>query len=1277
MIHIHRGISALGVFKTKDLQLKISKIQPTLKLLGAEFIHFVNLHNTLDNEQINHLNKLLSYTNKLVVNNAKSTVIVTPRLGTISPWSSKATDIVCLCDIDKIKRIERGIVYHFDGEITNKPLALSCIMDKMTESELGSVNDAHLIFDNFEPQSLVNVDILTEGKSALERTNTELGLALSSGEIDYLVDSFTELKRNPTDIELMMFAQANSEHCRHKIFNADWTIDGECQAKSLFSMIRNTYHQHPEGLLSVYSDNCAVMEGYQGERFYADTKGKYTTSKEHRAILMKVETHNHPTAIAPHPGAATGSGGEIRDEGATGQGSKPKVGLCGFSVSNLNINNAQQPWEVDYGKPNQIKSALDIMLEGPIGAASFNNEFGRPNTLGYFRTFEQKMPNGDVRGYHKPIMLAGGLGHIQEQHIKKGDIPVSSKIIVLGGPAMLIGLGGSAASSIKSGEQSEDLDFASVQRANPEMQRRAQEVIDSCANMGKDNPIVSIHDIGAGGLSNGLPELVNDSGMGGQFQLRAIPNDDFKMSPLEIWCNESQERYVLAIEEKNLKIFTDICTRERAPFAVLGESTKEQVLILSDELFDNNPINMPMSILLGNPPKTSINAHSVSDYLNALDTSNITIDDAISRLLQLPTIASKNFLITIGDRSVTGLVARDQFVGPWQVPVADCAISLADYTGYQGEIMSLGEKTPLALCNAESAARMTIGEALTNMLGGFIEDIHHISLSANWMSASGHTNEDTKLFSAVKAVGMDLCPELGLTVPVGKDSMSMKTSWQEQSENKSVTAPLSLIITAFSKTPDVRLQLTPLLETNQDSKLLLIDLGFGKNRMGGSCLAQVYSQVGKDAPNLDNASVFKNFFTVINQLNKDGLISAYHDRSDGGVITTLMEMAFTSHCGLDITSNGDIEDLFNEELGCIIQVKEQNKQAVADALNHAGLSNCTHKIASINHTDTIKIIANNKIIYAKPRAELQSLWSTTSFEIAKLRDNPNCAEQEFNNVAYNTSGIKINPSFDINESVSAPYILSSARPKIAILREQGINGQIEMGAAFTKAEFDAIDVHMNDILSGKISLADFKGLVACGGFSYGDVLGAGRGWASSILYNERTKDEFETFFARKDSFALGVCNGCQMMSNLTDIIPGSSHWPSFHRNTSEQFEARFSSVQIGQSNSIFLKDMADSIMPIAIAHGEGRASFAPQIDKNHSIMQYVDHNGKPTQNYPHNPNGSDFATAGVTNKSGQVTIMMPHPERVFRAVQNSHHPKNWHERSPWMRMFENARAWVG
>ncbi len=1263
MIKAFNDIQALSAFKQNTLNKQLAVFN--LQLLATEFVHFVHSEQALDKAQSSTITTLLAYNEPLPNVQSSDTLVVIPRLGTISPWSSKATDILHLCGLEKVQRIERGIIYHFNKKITNKAAVLSIIMDKMTESTLDTIDQAQSIFEHLAPQPLQTVDILGQGKSALEQTNTELGLALSTSEIDYLMKNFIQLGRNPNDIELMMFAQANSEHCRHKIFNAQWTVDGETQAKSLFAMIRNTYHQNPEDLLSVYSDNSAVMAGYQGERFYADKTGKYTSSKEHRAILMKVETHNHPTAIAPHPGAATGSGGEIRDEGATGRGSKPKVGLCGFSVSNLKIPDALQPWEVDYGKPSQIQSALEIMIHAPIGAATFNNEFGRPNILGYFKTFEQQTPNGEVHGYHKPIMLAGGLGHIQQNHIEKGNIPTGSKIIVLGGPAMLIGLGGGAASSIKSGEQNENLDFASVQRANPEMQRRCQEVIDACANMGEYNPIISIHDIGAGGLSNGLPELINDSSKGGHFELRAIPNDEQQMSPLEIWCNESQERYVLAIAEENLALFENICQRERAPFAVLGESTTQQELLLSDSLFKNNPINIPMSILLGNPPKTSIKAQTSDIKLNSFDTSNIKLDDAIDRILQLPSVASKNFLITIGDRSITGMVARDQFVGPWQVPVADCGISLADYSGYQGEIISIGERAALSLGNAESAARMTIGEALTNMLGGYVADIHHISLSANWMSASGHQVEDAKLFAAVKTVGMNLCPELGLTIPVGKDSMSMKSSWIEAGEEKSVTAPLSLIITAFSKTPDVRLQQTPLLDNSQDSELLLIDLGFGKNRMGGSCLAQVYNQIGDITPNLDDTALFKRFFSAINQLNKDGLISAYHDRSDGGVLISLLEMAFASHCGLDIHSE-DIQTLFNEELGCVIQVHQANQNAVMTILTDAGLLDFTKVIANINDTDNINI--GN---FSQSRAKLHQLWSKTAFEIAKLRDNPACAQQEFNEVAKTTPGLQFKPSFNINQ---APAILTK-RPKVALLREQGINGQIEMAAAFDKAGFDAIDVHMSDVLSGSITLKDFQGLIACGGFSYGDVLGAGRGWANSILFNPHAKDEFSAFFQRDDNFTLGVCNGCQMLSNLTKIIPGSGHFPSFKRNTSEQFEARFSAIKVQKNHSIFLANMVGSIMPIAIAHSEGRACFNGKTPKN-TALKYVDHFGKATQTYPHNPNGSDAAVAGITNDSGQVTIMMPHPERVFRTVQNSHHPKDWGERSPWMAMFENARKWI-
>ncbi len=1274
MITNFKHIQALSDFKQARLNQQLGALG--VQLVNTEFVHFAHCAQQLTHDETAILDTLLAYEKPVKVAENGVKIIVIPRLGTISPWSSKASDILHLCGLEKVSRIERGIIYHFDQLISDKQAVLAVIMDRMTQSELPSIEAAHTIFDDFAPRPVADVDILAHGKSALESANTALGLALSGGEIDYLLSSFNQLKRNPTDVELMMFAQANSEHCRHKIFNADWHIDGVAQEKSLFSMIRNTYHKHPEGLLSVYSDNSAVMAGYEGERFYADKDGRYTTSTEHRAILMKVETHNHPTAIAPHPGAATGSGGEIRDEGATGQGSKPKVGLCGFSVSNLKISTALQPWEIDNGKPAQIVSALEIMLEGPIGAAAFNNEFGRPNTLGYFRTYEQATPTGDIRGYHKPIMLAGGLGHIQEQHIKKGNIPTGSHIIVLGGPAMLIGLGGGAASSINNGEQSKQLDFASVQRANPEMERRAQEVIDRCTNLGADNPIISIHDIGAGGLSNGLPELVNDSGRGGRFELRNIPNDDKQMSPLEIWCNESQERYVLAIAPDNLALFSDICQRERAPFAVLGQSTTAQELVLNDALFTDTPIDMPMSVLLGNPPKTSINARTQALKLNPFDTHNINLTDAINRILQLPGVASKNFLITIADRSVTGMVARDQLIGPWQVPVADCSISISDYSGVKGEIMALGERAPLALCDAKSAARMTIGESLANMLGGYVADIHDISLSANWMSASGHPGEDSKLFEAVKAVGMDLCPELGLTIPVGKDSMSMKSAWTENGVDKSVTAPLSLVITAFAKTPDVRLQQTPLLTIDNTSELLLIDLGLGQHRMGGSCLAQVYNQIGDLAPNLDDAQTFKQFFSVINQLNHDQLICAYHDRSDGGVITTLLEMAFASHCGLDITTDSPIEALFNEELGCVIQVTQSNKPKVLAALTKAGLANHTSTIATINTLDSINIFSNEQQIYSQPRATLHTLWSSTSYAIAKLRDNPDCAQQEFDAIAQTTDGIKIDLSFELDKSIITPYIKTNIKPKIAILREQGVNAQVEMAAAFDQAQFEAVDVHMSDILSNRISLDAFKGVVACGGFSYGDVLGAGRGWASSILYNARAKDQFAAFFDREDSFALGVCNGCQMLSNLRDIIPGSTNWPSFSRNVSEQFEARFSSVKIGQSRSIFLNDMQDAIMPIAIAHAEGKASFDGTIADHNIALQYVDHQGAITQAYPHNPNGSSQGIAGLSNDSGSVTIMMPHPERVFRAVQHSYRPKDWNERSPWMRMFENARAWV-
>ena len=1278
MIAFHTGIQALRNFKVKALNKKISSVIPDIELVSSEYIHFIESEEGLNTSNKATLDKLLNYAPKANLSNSNFQITISPRIGTISPWSSKASEIFKLCGLTSVKRIERGITYHFNRKTNDKELTtiLEFVMDKMTESYLENIKDSSLLFNELEPINFNSIDILNNGKSAIKKANMELGLALSDSEINYLFESFTSLQRNPRDIELMMFAQANSEHCRHKIFNADWTIDSEKQAISLFGMIKNTYHQNPDGLLSVYSDNSAVMTGYKSNYLEPDQEGVYKTSTADKAVLMKVETHNHPTAIAPDPGAATGSGGEIRDEGATGRGSKPKAGLCGFSVSNLKIPNLTHDWEKDYGKPNQIASALDIMIDAPIGAASFNNEFGRPNTCGYFRTYEQKTVNEEVRGYHKPIMLAGGIGNIKESHVEKGVISHGDKIIVLGGPAMLIGLGGGAASSVGSGDQNEDLDFASVQRANPEMQRRAQEVISACTNLGDENPIVSIHDIGAGGLSNGIPELVNDSEKGAQLQLRSIPNDEKKMSPLEIWCNESQERYVIAIKEQSIDLFDEICTKERAPYAILGNATDDRHLTLEDSYFENKPIDLEMSLLFGSSPKTHKDVVTLPNVEKAFDASNISLHDAINRLLELPTIASKNFLITIADRSVTGLIARDQMIGPWQVPVADCAISLSDFTGYQGEAMSIGEKTPLSLINAAAAARMSVGEALTNLMSAYIEDIRHVNLSANWMCASGHPGEDAKLYEAVKSIGMELCPELGLTIPVGKDSMSMRSSWNENGKDKSVTAPLSLIVSAFSKTPDTRMQITPLLDTEIESELFLVDLGLGKNRMGGSCLAQVFNQIGSNAPDLDDPKLFSEFFSLINTFNKESLITAYHDRSDGGALISLLEMAFASHCGLDIYASNPLPELFNEELGCIIQVPTSNIKRVLALLEEIGLKAFTKSIAKINQTDEILIYQKRDIVFQDTRKNLQKKWSSTSYEIAKLRDNPECAESENKEILKDSNGLKVTPTFDINESISAPYLNHEKKPKIAILREQGINGHIEMAAAFTQAGFEATDVHMSQILSGKVSLSSFKGLAACGGFSYGDVLGAGRGWANSILLNNLAKDEFSEYFLRTDSFTLGVCNGCQMISNLQSIIPGSLGWPAFEKNTSEQFEARLTGVKINNSKSIFFSGMEGSIMPIAIAHGEGKARFSSKPNSNNIAMQYVDYSGSSSQIYPHNPNGSENSAAGICDESGRITIMMPHPERVFRAIQNSWHPNEWQERSPWLRMFENARKWI-
>ena len=1291
------GATALSEFRKNKLLTELQNISPVIIDIQANFMHFIDVDKALDSDSRSVLDSLVGTDAGYAIPPASPQVfLVIPRAGTISPWSSKATDIAHNCGLSDVLRIERGILYNL---ISNTALTTSqwqtiseLLHDRMTESVFSDVAAAEGLFSHAEPAKLKSVDILSGGRAALVAANAELGLALAEDEIDYLVDSFKSLKRNPTDVELMMFAQANSEHCRHKIFNADWVIDGKKQKKSLFSMIRNTHQKNPGGVLSAYHDNSAVMKGSKAGRFFPKPAShQYEYHKEDIHILMKVETHNHPTAIAPFPGAATGSGGEIRDEGATGRGSKPKAGLCGFSVSNLKIPASPQPWETDFGKPGRIVSALDIMLEAPIGAAAFNNEFGRPNICGYFRTYEEEVTSfagKEVRGYHKPIMLAGGLGNIRANDVNKNDIPPGSQIVVLGGPAMLIGLGGGAASSMASGDSAESLDFASVQRGNPEIERRVQEVIDRCVQLGANNPIISIHDVGAGGLSNALPELVNDSGRGGQFELRLIPNDEPGMAPMEIWCNESQERYVLAVSNADLESFKEICQRERCPMSVVGEATKKQNLVVSDSHFANNPIDMPMDVLLGKPPKMhrDVKHHTVVEEEFILDELDIT--EAANRVLALPTVASKNFLITIGDRSVTGMVARDQMVGPWQVPVADVAVTAASYDTLKGEAMAMGERTPVALLDHAASARMAVGEAITNIAAARINKLSDLVLSANWMSPAGHPGEDAGLYDAVKAVGEELCPELGIAIPVGKDSMSMKTVWDEGGTAHSVTAPLSLIISAFTPVMDISKTLTPELRTDKgDSDLILIDLGRGKNRLGASCLAQVYKKLGHNAPDLDDAHTLKVFFEVIQKLNQKDRLLAYHDRSDGGLLATICEMAFAGNTGvsiaLDDLGNSSTASLFSEELGAVIQVQHEYTYEVLAAFKKAGLGFFTHVIGQLNNDDEIIIQYHDQDVLRDKRRNLQRTWSEASYQIQALRDNAECAKQEFDNILdHKDTGLHASLNFDAQENISAPYLNLNHKPRMAVLREQGVNGQVEMAAAFEKAGFASVDVHMSDIIEGRHNLNDFQGLVACGGFSYGDVLGAGGGWAKTILHNSEMRDAFETFFNRNDSFALGVCNGCQMMSHLKDLIPGASHWPKFERNQSEQFESRFSLVEVQQTNSILFAGMAGSRMPIAVAHGEGHASFtsvaaAQQVQSDNLVsMKYVDHHGVATERYPYNPNGSVDGITGLTSVDGRFNIMMPHPERLFRTVQHSWHPDEWGEDGPWLRLFRNARVWV-
>ena len=1296
-MEILRGSPALSEFRIKKLLSLCNEHKLPVTGIYAEFYHFANVSAPLTQDEQQELARLLTYGPRIAEHSPQGELfLVTPRPGTISPWSSKATDIAHNCGLEKVQRLERGTAYYVHAQklsLEQKDILTSLIHDRMMETVFDSMDAASALFDQANPAPMTLVDVLSHGKPALEKANIALGLALADDEMDYLVESFKKIGRNPTDIELMMFAQMNSEHCRHKIFNADWTIDGKNQDKSLFKMIRNTHEKTPDHVLSAYKDNSAVMTGSKAGRFFPDAKTKsYTYHEEDIQILMKVETHNHPTAISPWPGAATGSGGEIRDEGATGIGSKPKAGLVGFSVSNLRIPNYVQPWETDFGKPGRIVDALDIMLEGPLGGAAFNNEFGRPNLLGYFRTYEEKVTsfNGEeIRGYHKPIMIAGGLGNIRTEHVQKKEIPVGAHLIILGGPAMNIGLGGGAASSMTSGQSAEDLDFASVQRENPEMERRCQEVIDRCWQLGENNPITFIHDVGAGGISNALPELVNDGERGGIFQLREVPNDEPGMSPLEIWCNESQERYVLSVAPENLAQFEAICQRERAPYAVVGVATEKRDLVLEDSYFDNKPIDIALDTLLGKPPKMHRDATTLSVQNPPLDRTDMQLDAALDRVLRLPAVAEKTFLITIGDRSVTGLVTRDQMVGPWQVPVADCAVTAASYDTYAGEAMSMGERTPTALLDYAASARLAVGEALTNMAATNIGDMKHIKLSANWMAATGHPGEDAGLYEAVKAVGEELCPALDLTIPVGKDSMSMKSQWEEDGKIKTVTSPLSLIITAFARIEDVRKTVTPQLRTDKgDSVLVYVDLGQGKQRLGASALAQVYKQLGDKPADIDDPALLKGFFNAMQTLVKNKQILAYHDIGDGGLIITLAEMAFAGHTGLEVDISDLGEDslaaLFSEELGGVIQVREEDLDAVQKVLADAGLAAVSHVVGIPTQTDSIVVRNQGQLVLERSRTELRTIWAETTYQMQALRDNPACALQEFEAKKDNADkGLNVKLSFDASEDISAPFLNLKSKPKMAILREQGVNSQSEMAAAFTRAGFNAVDVHMSDIISGRQALDEFHGLAACGGFSYGDVLGAGEGWAKSILFNARARDQFAQFFTRDNTFALGVCNGCQMLSTLHELIPGSDLWPRFVRNESERFEARFSLVEVQESPSLFFNGMAGSRMPIAVSHGEGRvevqdAAHLQALDASGLVAaRFVDNNGVPTTQYPNNPNGSPLGITSVTTTDGRVTIMMPHPERVFRTVSNSWHPDELGEDSPWMRMFRNARVNLG
>ena len=1358
------GASALSDFRQTRLLDTLTRIDANITGVRGQYLHFVSAQTPLTAEDSAKIEALMHYGDPfedVKERGTAETFLVVPRFGTVSPWASKATDIAHHCGLSQVRRIERGVEYTVtlkSGLLGGKKIlsdearaaVAAALHDRMTESVAPSRDHAMHLFDELPAKPLQTVDVLANGRAALEGANTELGLALADDEIDYLVDAFTKLGRNPTDVELMMFAQANSEHCRHKIFNAEWTIDGEKQDISLFNMIRNTEKLNPQGTIVAYSDNSAIMAGGMAERWFPRKPGQteqagpaealaehYGRHVELTHTLMKVETHNHPTAISPFPGAATGAGGEIRDEGATGRGARPKAGLAGFTVSNLDLPDAREAWEnardtlqpvghrnpADeqpiYGRPDRIASPLQIMIDGPLGGAAFNNEFGRPNLGGYFRAYEQNV-GGRVRGYHKPIMIAGGIGNISDQHTHKHDLPEGSLLIQIGGPGMRIGMGGGAASSMATGTNTAELDFDSVQRGNPEIERRAQEVINACWQLGDKNPILSIHDVGAGGLSNAFPEVVDGAGKGAIFELRKIQLEESGLSPREIWSNEAQERYVLAIAPTDLAEFQAICERERCPFAVIGTATTERQLKLIDteEKNDNahQPVDMPMEVLLGKAPRMHRDVKRVETTLLPVDVTGIALSEVAVSVLRHPTVASKSFLITIGDRSVGGTTARDQMVGPWQVPVADVAITTMDYAGYRGEAMTMAERTPLAVIDAPASGRMAVGEAVTNIAAAPIASLDKLKLSANWMAACGSAGEDAALYDTVKAIGMELCPALGISIPVGKDSLSMRTKWEDQGIAKEVVAPVSLIISAFAPVEDVRGHLTPQLRRADeagDTVLIAIDLGRGKHRLGGSVLAQVTQQVGDTTPDVDDPEDLKRFFAAIQALNSDGKLLAYHDRSDGGLWATVCEMAFAGHVGVSLNVDmltldpnhefdyGDAKDwakqtsgrredrtiraLFNEELGAVIQVRAQDRDLVLAALREHGLSACSHVIGKTNERDVIEIYRDAKKIYEAQRTELHRAWSEVSWRISRLRDNPACADAEYDTLLDAADpGITPHLSFNPAEDVAAPFIRGAgkgARPRVAILREQGVNSHLETAYAFDRAGFDAYDVHMSDLLAGRATLADFTGAVACGGFSYGDVLGAGEGWAKTIRFNAKLADMFAAFFGRSDTFALGICNGCQMMSSLASMIPGAEAWPKFTRNKSEKFEARFSLVEVQQSPSIFFNGMEGSRIPVAVAHGEGFADFSQQGDASKAAvaMRFVDHRGQATEQYPFNPNGSPDGITSVTTPDGRFTVLMPHTERVHRTVQMSWHPQDWQENdgSPWLRVFQNARRWLG